>query len=52
MSESAAVLAPQSHTAEYLRLKALAQRGSAAAQHRLGFMFFNGEGVACDPAAA
>ena len=33
------------HTAEFLRVKALAERGVATAQHSLGFMYVNGQGV-------
>ena len=33
------------HTAEFLRVKALAERGVASAQHSLGFMYVNGQGV-------
>jgi TPR repeat protein len=34
------------YTAEFLRVKGLAERGVANAQHSLGFMYFNGQGVA------
>ena len=33
------------HTAEFLRVKALAERGVVSAQHSLGFMYVNGQGV-------
>ena len=36
------------HTAEFLRLKGLAERGVANAQHSLGFMYVNGQDVAKD----
>ena len=35
-----------SYSAEFLRVKALAERGVAEAQHSLGFMYVNGQGVA------
>ena len=38
--------AQQAPTAEFLRTKAQAERGVAGAQHSLGFMYFNGQGVA------
>ena len=34
------------YTAEFLRVKQQAERGIANAQHSLGFMYFNGQGVA------
>ncbi|HEX9172359.1 MAG TPA: SEL1-like repeat protein, partial [Telluria sp.] len=46
MSAPAPAAADSLHTAEFLRLKALAERGVANAQHSLGFMYFNGQGVA------
>ena len=33
------------YTADYLRLKGLAEKGNAHAQHVLGFMYFNGQGI-------
>ena len=38
--------AQERHTAEFLRVKGLAERGVAQAQHTLGFMYVNGQGVA------
>ena len=35
-------------SAEFLRVKGLAERGEAHAQHSLGFMYVNGQGVAQD----
>jgi TPR repeat protein len=40
------------HSAEYLRVKALAERGVASAQHSLGFMYVNGQGVPRNDALA
>src|SRR5471032_602119 len=37
--------AGSTYTAEFLRVRALAERGVANAQHSLGFMYFNGQGV-------
>ena len=37
--------AQERHTAEFLRVKGLAERGVASAQHSLGFMYVNGQGV-------
>jgi len=34
------------YVAEFLRVRQLAERGVANAQHSLGFMYFNGQGVA------
>src|SRR5437764_9162360 len=45
MPESAANHTAANHTAEFLRVKALAERGVASAQHSLGFMYVNGQGV-------
>ena len=45
-SAATAVAAPALHSAQFLRIKALASNGVVAAQHRLGFMYFNGDGVA------
>mgnify|MGYP001792876319 CR=1 FL=1 len=43
---SAVDAATQAHLdAEYLRVKALAERGGVHAQHSLGFMYFNGPGA-------
>ena len=34
------------YTAEFLRVKGMAERGVPSAQHSLGFMYANGQGVA------
>ena len=40
--------APARYSAEFLRVQGFAKEGVSAAQHRLGFMYFNGEGVPRD----
>ena len=42
MPDTAALHTAAHYTAEFLRVKALAEKGVASAQHTLGFMYVNG----------